>query len=201
MSRNQEKVLIYALMISIGVHFWVFWTKESAVSTPKMPGGLAVAVQLGAAQEEVIEKLESVEKEATEISEKGRQLVEMAEEYTEPVYEDELRENEAQAAQAEQQADFNELAVVSEIRLGSPPQPPKYPEQARRRGQEGMVIVRVLVSALGGIERVELGRSSGFDLLDQAAIEAVALWNFLPAKQGETTITAWMEVPVNFSLG
>lgn len=78
--------------------------------------------------------------------------------------------------------------------------PPVYPLSARRRGIEGRVMVRAEVQADGSCSRVELKTTSGFDLLDQAALEAVKKWRFVPARKGNQAVTAWVEVPISFKL-
>lgn len=78
--------------------------------------------------------------------------------------------------------------------------PPAYPLPARRRGIEGRVLVRAEVQADGSCSRVALKKTSGSELLDQAALEAVRKWHFVPAKKGAQAITAWVEVPITFKL-
>jgi len=78
--------------------------------------------------------------------------------------------------------------------------PPVYPLSARRRGIEGRVLVRAEVQADGSCSRVELKTTSGSDLLDQAALEAVKKWRFVPARKGNQAVTAWVEVPISFKL-
>jgi len=78
--------------------------------------------------------------------------------------------------------------------------PPAYPLSARRRGIEGRVLVRAEIQADGSCSRVALKKTSGSDLLDQAALEAVRKWHFVPAKKGSQAITAWVEVPITFKL-
>ncbi|MEN6585883.1 MAG: energy transducer TonB [Sulfuricella sp.] len=78
--------------------------------------------------------------------------------------------------------------------------PPAYPMAARRRGIEGRVLVRAEVQTDGSCSRVELKTSSGSDSLDQAALEAVRKWRFIPARKGSQLLTAWVEVPITFKL-
>lgn len=78
--------------------------------------------------------------------------------------------------------------------------PPAYPIAARRRGIEGTVLVHAEVSAEGACLRAELKKSSGAEMLDQAALEAVRKWRFVPAKRGPVAVVAWVEVPVTFKL-
>jgi protein TonB len=50
-----------------------------------------------------------------------------------------------------------------------------YPEEARRRRLYGNLILRVAVRADGSVERVQVLRSSGFEILDEAAVHIVEL--------------------------
>lgn len=77
---------------------------------------------------------------------------------------------------------------------------PDYPALSRRLGEQGRVLLRVLVSTGGTAETVQVEGSSGSDKLDQAAIQAVKKWTFIPAKRSNKPISAYVLVPVKFSL-
>lgn len=77
---------------------------------------------------------------------------------------------------------------------------PAYPAVSRRLGETGKVLLRVLVSPLGAAERVEIHQSSGYDRLDQAALQAVRRWKFVPARQGDSAVAAAVIVPIDFQL-
>ncbi len=77
---------------------------------------------------------------------------------------------------------------------------PAYPEEARRRGEEGEVGLRVLVGADGRVARVVVMTSSGHERLDEAAREGARRWRFQPARRGGEPIRAWVELPVRFRL-
>jgi protein TonB len=77
---------------------------------------------------------------------------------------------------------------------------PRYPLLSRRLGEEGLVTLRVLVTAAGEPRQVELKESCGFPRLDQAAQEVVRSWRFVPAKRGESPVDAWVVVPIRFTL-
>ena len=77
---------------------------------------------------------------------------------------------------------------------------PPYPPLARRMREQGKVILRVLVDADGLPERVELRRSSGSARLDQSAQDTVKAWKFVAARQGERNVSAWVLVPITFTL-
>jgi protein TonB len=76
----------------------------------------------------------------------------------------------------------------------------EYPRLARRLGEQGRVLLRVLVSRTGVAEKVEVETSSGSPRLDHTAREAVARWQFVPARRGEEPVAAWLLVPVVFRL-
>jgi protein TonB len=78
--------------------------------------------------------------------------------------------------------------------------PPAYPALSRRIREEGVVVLRVLVSTAGTAQEVQVRESSGHRRLDDAAREAVQRWRFVPAKRGEEPIAAWVLVPVSFKL-
>jgi protein TonB len=78
--------------------------------------------------------------------------------------------------------------------------PPFYPETARRSGWEGRVIVRVEVSAEGVPTSVTLAKSSGYGVLDQAALRSVKGWRFQPRSMGGIAMAGVVDVPVSFSL-
>nr|WP_237772778.1 energy transducer TonB [Pseudomonas putida] len=78
--------------------------------------------------------------------------------------------------------------------------PPRYPAQAQKRGQEGTAVLRIRVLANGRAGEVQIQRSSGHKSLDDAAVEAVRGWSFVPAKRGDTAIDGWVAVPLTFKL-
>ena len=78
--------------------------------------------------------------------------------------------------------------------------PPAYPRASRRLGEQGTVIVRVLISTQGLPEKAEVRTSSGFARLDQAALEAVQRWRFVPGRRSGTPEAMWFNIPVRFVL-
>jgi protein TonB len=78
--------------------------------------------------------------------------------------------------------------------------PPKYPTLARKRGYQGKVLLEVLVKKNGRAGPIRLARSSGYEILDRAAIRVVRDWVFRPAKRGDEVIEMWVEIPIRFQL-
>ena len=78
--------------------------------------------------------------------------------------------------------------------------PPHYPYNAQRQSQQGQVVLRVQVSAVGEVARLSVLRSSGYRLLDDAAVKAVRGWRFTPASRGNSQVAAALDVPISFKL-
>ena len=76
---------------------------------------------------------------------------------------------------------------------------PDYPAVSRRMGEQGRALLRVLVSENGDAEKVLVDTSSGYERLDQAAIQAVKEWRFIPAKRDQQNVSAYVLVPIKFS--
>jgi protein TonB len=77
---------------------------------------------------------------------------------------------------------------------------PEYPRAAREAGWEGTVMVRVEVLPDGKAGAVTLHRSSGYAILDDAAITAVQRWRFYPAMDGNFPIRSTVQIPIRFDL-
>jgi protein TonB len=78
--------------------------------------------------------------------------------------------------------------------------PPKYPRKARRMGCEGIVILKVLVGENGRVSNFEIFQSSGYPILDKAAVSAVKMWLFEPGTKNGKKIKIWVKVPIRFKL-
>jgi protein TonB len=72
--------------------------------------------------------------------------------------------------------------------------------RSRRLGEEGEVLLRVLVNPYGRVEQVRLQQSCGHRRLDRAAVTAVRRWHFSPARQSARPVSAWVLVPILFEL-
>lgn len=98
-----------------------------------------------------------------------------------------------------------EIPVVAFWKVEKKPQPqyspkPLYPERARAAEMEGQTIVEALVDIDGKVIDVRLVKSSGFDILDQAAMSTARKWTFTPAEQRGKPVRVWVNIPFNFSL-
>ncbi len=77
---------------------------------------------------------------------------------------------------------------------------PHYPNVARKRGYEGRTLLRVEVLESGKVGRIKIATSSGFDVLDRAALASVRDWTFVPGTQNGKNMKQWVMVPIKFSL-
>jgi protein TonB len=77
---------------------------------------------------------------------------------------------------------------------------PAYPFAARRMGLQGKVVLNVEVLAEGLCGQANVHQSSGHEMLDNAALQTVKTWKFVPARHGGQTVTKWFKIPIQFSL-
>ena len=56
------------------------------------------------------------------------------------------------------------------------------------------------VNAAGRVDSVRIQQSSGYGILDEAAVRAVRRWRFNPARRGENPISSHVTVPIGFKL-
>lgn len=79
------------------------------------------------------------------------------------------------------------------------PRPP-YPPLSKRLGEQGRVLVRVFIEVDGTASRAEIRQSSGFERLDQTALQTVQRWRYVPGKRAGVPEAMWFNVPINFVL-
>lgn len=94
----------------------------------------------------------------------------------------------------------NVAVVTTEIKLKGKQIPPQYPSRALRLGQEGKVLIKVFLAEDGSQIEREIINSSGFVLLDKAALKAIKKWDFLPYKTSGKNRKAYIHIPVEFKI-
>ncbi|WP_333708911.1 energy transducer TonB, partial [Tepidimonas ignava] len=104
----------------------------------------------------------------------------------------------ASAAAAPAAAPRIELPSASAAYLNNPP--PPYPALSRRLGEQGRVVLRVRIEPDGTASAAEIRTSSGYERLDQAALQAVLRWRYVPGKRNGVPEAMWFLVPVQFVL-
>ncbi len=97
-------------------------------------------------------------------------------------------------------AEVPSLSMPSEraAYLNNPP--PAYPAISRRLGEQGRVVIRVYIDERGEPIEADWAQRSGYSRLDQAAMDAVMAWRYVPAKRGEVPVAMWFNVPIAFDL-
>jgi protein TonB len=75
-----------------------------------------------------------------------------------------------------------------------------YPDSARAAGEQGTVLIDVLVRPSGHASKFKVAQSSGFGDLDEAALESVMNWHYVPAVRDGDKVTDWATVKVVFQL-
>ncbi len=96
------------------------------------------------------------------------------------------------------QAPRTEVSITANYASGNAK--PVYPTMAKRNGEQGTVVLRVLVRHDGTAGTVEVKSSSGFPRLDQSAVDAVKTWRFNPATVDGKAVDEWYQVPIPFKL-
>jgi len=79
--------------------------------------------------------------------------------------------------------------------------PPPYPAISRRLGEAGLVVVRVFIELDGTARQAHVAASSGYDRLDQVALQTARQWRYVPGQRGGVPQAMWFNVPIHFVLG
>ena len=127
-----------------------------------------------------------------------RQVAQKAADDIMPVQEA-VPETEPQALSAEQQQTLLKAYVrqiVTDIQAVK-----SYPRNARRKGWEGTVIVKVHILAAGTLEQAAIAQTSGHKLLDKAALEAIQeIQPFAEFPEGVSMPSLIVNIPIQFTL-
>lgn len=81
-----------------------------------------------------------------------------------------------------------------------PPTAPRYPSLAKRRNQQGVVLLEVRLDERGQQRALHVVRSSGVESLDEAALKAVAAWHFRPETENGRAVPSRVQIPIEFAL-
>ena len=71
---------------------------------------------------------------------------------------------------------------------------------SKRLNEQGKVIVRAFIEVNGTASKAEIRTSSGFERLDQTALQTVLKWRYVPGKRAGTPEAMWFNIPINFVL-
>ena len=97
------------------------------------------------------------------------------------------------------------VEAARQSRVDAPPRPkksikPYYPDGARRRGEQGDVVLEIHVGETGAVGDVKVVTSSGFGELDAAAVQAARTARFSPAKSGRDNVASTVRLTLTFRL-
>ncbi len=87
--------------------------------------------------------------------------------------------------------------VTPPVRIFSPQ--PRYTEDARRAGVEGVVILETVVDETGSVRDVKVLKGLPFGL-DQSAVDTVKTWRYEPALRGGEPVAVYFTFTINFSI-
>jgi len=95
--------------------------------------------------------------------------------------------------------------VMTDDSVDSPPRPTyqapmQYPRSARSRGVEGYVVLSLLISATGEIEKVQVLEAQPSGVFEEAALQGVRDWQFQPAQYQGRNVRVWARQKVRFDL-
>jgi len=95
--------------------------------------------------------------------------------------------------------------VMTDDSVDQPPRatrqtPLPYPSSARKQGVEGYVVLSLLISAAGEIEKVQVLEASPAGLFEQSAVEGVRSWRFEPAQYQGRNVRVWAKQRIRFDL-
>lgn len=123
---------------------------------------------------------------------------------------------EQQAVETIAQTDFNEhiiktiptgpeIEIIEYYKVEIKPTPvsmptPVYPSLPLQAGIEGTTVVKMLVDVDGSVMEVKILKSSGNQMLDQAAVKAASQSTFTPAKQRDKFVRVWVSRPIKFQI-
>jgi len=96
-------------------------------------------------------------------------------------------------------ADRSIPKLVSSVEYVREPAP-RYPPQSRRLGEQGVVVLRVVIDERGRACDIAIESSSGHERLDRAAREAVATAAFQPYFEDGAPRRALVLIPIEFHL-
>ena len=71
---------------------------------------------------------------------------------------------------------------------------PEYPKDELRQNHQGTVTMRFLVATDGKVKDAQVGKSSGFPALDEAARSAIATCSFAPGTSDGKPVESWVNV-------
>ncbi len=195
---NVENRVLPSFLIAAGIHAGclvgtgMFFVKPVQFGVD--PGLSGIEVQLVAAAQEPIKQPTPIQQEIS------KEAIEIPQPLPEPVLKQEVKQENVDKGNNEETltSKGGALMQAEPDYLSNPA--PAYPNESRRLGQAGLVVLSVDVDREGSAVHIEIKQSTGYPNLDNAAIKAVRRWKFSPAKIGQLAVDSKVEVPIRFQL-
>ena len=92
------------------------------------------------------------------------------------------------------------VGSINGVRIADGARPPAYPSEAREAGIEGTPVIWLRISASGEVLDARVHRSSGYRILDDAALQWARTQKFIPASRDGVAVKAEVNKPVHFYL-
>lgn len=77
---------------------------------------------------------------------------------------------------------------------------PIYPPEAAREKIEGRVVVKLFINEQGNVKYSLVDSSSGFNILDSAAIDYSTGLKFIPAKANDKPVSIWLTIAYQYKI-
>jgi protein TonB len=210
------KRLGFAVFCALLLHAGLLWIDPDwfmgDIGQPTLSRFVTVTMSYREAPEKKVDKeeaqlrptetppVETIKKPESPVSQKSLKPRVAKPEGLEPLKEKEGEVKEEASASSREERSSDAAMVREAFPLYKVNTPPRYPRSARRRGQQGTVVLSVHVDASGRVTNLRLFESSGHRALDNAALDAVKKWSFEPGRRGDMAVAMWVNVPVRFEL-
>jgi protein TonB len=76
----------------------------------------------------------------------------------------------------------------------------EYPTVLRDSGIGGRVLVWFFIDEEGRVQQTQINESSGYEALDQAALNVAEVYQFSPALNRENRVAVWVALPITFQV-
>lgn len=95
--------------------------------------------------------------------------------------------------------------VMTDDSVDVPPRPARrqpinYPSAAKKQGIEGYVVLSMLISASGQVERVRVLEADPQGIFEEVAKQGVQSWEFQPAQYQGQQVKVWAKQTIRFNL-
>ncbi|SON53402.1 energy transducer TonB [Vibrio tapetis] len=148
------------------------------------------------------DNVKTVETNKADTVQVKKQAVTFPEKVDKPIVDQVLSKTSAQedTAQPQQQVPPSAPKMVKKPSFSAKPTPINYPRNAKRRNIEGLVLVEIWIDEQGKQTKQIVVDSSGYPMLDQAALNAITQWQFKSYRDKGQLIAHRVQVPISFEL-